>query len=105
MAALKRDVAIARARRTRLWMIAGAAALTAAITWLVSEQTFGATHKQPASKASAATRLVEPQMPPLASPSVLGLQGPARAPQPAPASTPPAQAPPAAPPAPVPGGS
>jgi hypothetical protein len=124
LAQLERDAALERVSRTRRWVIAGAAALTAAFAALVSAiapgRTLGAgAQAQTLEGTRASARAVTAtQMPPLASPADLGLQGPSQAPQAA--SSPSQQAAPgptqqvtpstsqpvpAAPPAPVSGGS
>jgi hypothetical protein len=86
LAQLERDAALSRLSRTRRWVIAGAAALTAGFAALVSAlapgRTLGARAEAwtlsstPATPARSVAR-----MPPLASPSALGLQGPSQAPQ------------------------
>jgi hypothetical protein len=94
-AALARDDAIDRINRTRRWVIAGAAVLTAGIAALVSAIAPGrslASKSQPRTEASTATASTAssrsssgiPQMPAPASPGSLGLQGPDQAPSPAP---------------------
>jgi hypothetical protein len=85
-AALNRDAALARIGYARRWLIAGAAGLTAAIAAFVSATAHGHTLKKgttgsvPARTSGSSSRSV--QMPPLASPSSLGLQGPVQDPQP-----------------------
>jgi hypothetical protein len=85
-AALHRDAALARIVRARRWVIAGAAGLTGALAAFVSATAHGHTlHKgafvrAPARATGAPSTSV--QMPPLASPSSLGLQGPVEDPQP-----------------------
>lgn len=80
-----RDAALARVGHARRWMIAGAAGLTAGLAAFVSATAHGRT----LSKTHAPIRSVSSspstsaRMPPLASPSQLGLQGPAQDPQPA----------------------
>ena len=87
LAQLERDAALDRVSRTRRWVIAGAAALTAAFAALVSAiapgHTLGArAEAQTAGGASAPARGAgSTQMPPLASPAALGLQAPGQAPQ------------------------
>jgi hypothetical protein len=91
-AALARDTALERLGRTRRWVIAGTAALTAGFAALVSAVAPGRSlaSKSPAStataKATASTRGANslPTMPPPANASELGLQGPGQAPSPAP---------------------
>jgi hypothetical protein len=87
VAQLERDAALGRVARTRRWMFAGAAALTAGIAGLVSSVAPGRTLSS-RSQASAVSKSAPrasvsaaPKMPPLASPSSLGLQGPSQAPQ------------------------
>ena len=98
MAQLERDAALYRVSRLRRWAIGGAAALTAgfaALVWAIAPgHSLGAArstggHTVP--DASHGHRTT--QLPPLASPSQLGLQGPSSGPQSAPAPT--QQAPPA----------
>lgn len=88
-AALARDAALARIGRTRRWVIAGAAALTAGFAGLVAAIAPG---RSLASKSSARTEATSappstrsgspsiPRMPPPASAGDLGLQGPGQAP-------------------------
>jgi hypothetical protein len=101
-AALARDAALERIRRTRRWVIVGSAALTAGFAALVSAVAPGrslAAKSQPQTEASTATASsgssgastsssgsssAIPRMPPPANPSSLGLQGPNDAPAPAP---------------------
>jgi hypothetical protein len=90
---IERDAALDRIGRTRRWVLAGTAALTAAAAGLVSAiapgrslgakpagasesavSTTAATSSHPAARATA------PQMPPLADPSSLGLSGPSQPP-------------------------
>jgi hypothetical protein len=88
-AALARDAAIVRVRRTRRWVIAGTAALTAGLAALVSAVAPG---RSLASKTSShagtttgagrsASSSAVPQLPPVANPGTLGLKGPSQAPQ------------------------
>ena len=112
LAQLERDAALERVGRARRGLIIGAAALTAAIAALVSAiapgHTLGQARILTGAQTSAAAAATVTQMPPLASPSQLGLQGPSQAPQSAPSqATPnPAAAAPAPAPAPaVSGGS
>lgn len=103
LAQLERDAALDRVGRTRRWVIIATAALTAAFAAVVSAVAPGRTlaaHRQPGTATVAATAARTPapnvtsgRMPPLASPSSLGLQGPSQAPQPAPEQAP-APAPP-----------
>jgi len=118
-AMLARDAALARVRRTRRWVIAGAAALTAGFAALVSAVAPG---RSLASKSTAGTEIASgsgrsatgarssssaiPQLPPAADPGSLGLEGPSQPPQSAPSpaqnsapaqSTPPASTPQPAP--------
>jgi len=85
-----RDAALRRIGRARVWLIAAAGALTAAIAGLVSAvapgKTLGAKRGIPAipvasTGGSAASSTA---LPPLATPAQLGLQGPGEAPQAAP---------------------
>jgi hypothetical protein len=105
LAALERDAALARTSRVRRWAIAGTAALTAGFAALVSVvapgKSLGA-KRTAASAAQAKAPAPAPApsakaMPPLASPSQLGLGGPNQAPQsdPSQSSPPPAQSSPA----------
>ena len=86
-AVLARDAALARVRRTRRWVIAGTAALTAGFAGLVAALAPG---RSLASKSPAATEVASasgktatgtrsassvPQLPPAATPDSLGLQG------------------------------
>jgi hypothetical protein len=115
-AALARDAALVRISRTRRWVIAGAAVLTAGFAALVSAVAPG---RSLASKSQAGTdpattsastrgstgRSSIPRMPPPANAGALGLQSPGQAPS-ADQSQPPAdqsqpQSVPSAPPAPV----
>lgn len=93
MAALARDAALARLGRTRRWVIAGSAALTAGFAALVSAVAPGRTltSKQKVSgQATASSRSTHgagaeiPSMPAPATAGDLGLQGPNEAPQPVP---------------------
>jgi len=93
-AALARDAAIARVGRTRRWVIAGAAALTAGVAGLVSAvapgrslasksgvKTEASTGAGRAATGASASSSAVPQLPPVANPSSLGLQGPSQPPQ------------------------
>jgi hypothetical protein len=89
-AALARDAALARVRRTRRWVIAGSAALIAGFAALVSAaapgRTLGSTSQARTGASTAASRSPAsssaiPKLPALANPSDLGLQGPDQAPQ------------------------
>src|SRR5581483_290191 len=113
MAQLQRDAALQRLSRVRRWTLIGAAGLTAGAAALVSAvapgRSFGAKARPPVpnTTTTATTSTARPKMPPLASASQLGLQGPAEAPQaaPAPQSSPapaPAPAPAQAAPTPAP---
>jgi hypothetical protein len=100
-AVLARNAALVRIRRTRRWVIAGTAALTAGFAALVAALAPG---RSLASKSPAATEVASaggksatgasgrsatgartassvPQLPPAASPGSLGLQGPSQPPQ------------------------
>jgi uncharacterized membrane protein YgcG len=102
-AAVARDAALRRVTRTRRWTIAGSAALTAGFAALVSAVAPGrsltpksqarteASTAQPSSRATGSSAI--PNLPALATPSDLGLQGPDQAPQ---SVAPPPQAPAAA---------
>jgi hypothetical protein len=87
-AVLARDAALARVSRTRRWVIAGTAALTAGSAALVSVVAPGRSlaSKQPAGAAavahsSSSSASAIPRLPPAANPSTLGLQGPDQPPQ------------------------
>lgn len=92
LAQLERDAALKRISRTRRWVLIGAAALTAGFAFLVSAlapgRSLGAKSQRIGAAAvprsSAAARSTAPAMPPLATPTELGLQGPGQAPQPPP---------------------
>jgi hypothetical protein len=94
-AALARDAALARVGRTRRWVLAAAAALTAGIAALVSAVAPGRTlsAKTPAQTEAAAPSTGQaasnaiPTMPPAAGAADLGLQGPSQAPAPAQSQT------------------
>jgi hypothetical protein len=89
---MERDAALDRLGRARRWIIVAAAALTAGFAALVSAvapgRSLGHTRTPAAPRQTAAAAAV---MPPVASPSELGLQGPNEAPAPA-QSTPAPQA-------------
>jgi hypothetical protein len=94
LAARERDAALGRVGRTRRWVILGAAGLTAGFAALVSSvapgKTLKAGHATVRSEAASTTSprsTGSTKMPPLASPSQLGLQGPGQPPQSAPAQT------------------
>ncbi|MBV9002738.1 MAG: hypothetical protein JO304_27025 [Solirubrobacterales bacterium] len=106
-AARTRDAALARVGRTRRWVIAGAAALTAGIAGLVSAVAPGRSlasksHVPAATARSSPSGSTIPPLPPVASAGDLGLQGPGQAPsapdqsqpQSVPSQPPPAAAPP-----------
>jgi hypothetical protein len=83
LAQLHRDAAIGRVGRAKRWMFAGAAGLTAAFAALFSAvapgRTLSAKGEQavaPSSTRVSSASSSSNQMPPLASPSSLGLQGP-----------------------------
>jgi hypothetical protein len=106
----QRDAALERLRSTRRWLIVAAAALTAAFAALVSAVAPGKTLA--AKRVSGLSAGSSGRLPPLASPSSLGLGGggsdqppqpPATAPS-APEPSAPAPAPPSAGPAPSGGG-
>jgi hypothetical protein len=92
-----RDAALRRLRRTRRWVIAGTAALTAGFAALVSAVAPGRSVASKsavrteastgASSSSSSARIASsaiPQLPPAANPDSLGLQGPSQPPQPVP---------------------
>jgi len=84
--ALHRDAALARIGRARRWLIAGAAGLTGALAAFVSATAHGHTLPKggvvPApTRSTGSSPTSSVQMPPLASPSSLGLQGPVQDPQ------------------------
>lgn len=87
LAQLERDAALERVSRARRWVIAAAAALTAAFAALVSTvapgRTLGARAQARTlgSTRTLAQVVTSTRMPPLASPGDLGLQGPSQAPQ------------------------
>jgi hypothetical protein len=92
-AALARDAALERIGRTRRWVIAGTAALTAGIAALVSAVAPGRTlspkpsartETSTASASQSAADNAVPKMPPPVGAAQLGLQGPSQAPQPVP---------------------
>ncbi|MGA2925290.1 MAG: hypothetical protein ABSG43_04745, partial [Solirubrobacteraceae bacterium] len=110
-AALQRDAALARVGRTRRVLIGATAGLTAALAYFVSAvapgRTLTSSHAATGEVASAASATTSgtaaptgsaagarasTTMPPLASPSQLGLQAPDQAPQAAAPSTPSASA-------------
>jgi hypothetical protein len=110
-AVLARDAAFARVRRTRRWVIAGAAALTAGFAALVSAVAPGrslaskSAVRTEASTGSSSARqgsTAIPQLPPAANPDTLGLGGASQQPQTAPSqpqnSQPAQPTPPASPP-------
>jgi hypothetical protein len=113
LAQLERDAALSRVGRARRWLIVAAAALTAGLAALVSAiapgRTLGARAQVRVPVTNGSVRSASAtQMPPLASPSTLGLRGPSVGPQAAPSQSGPSQAAPApasAAPAPVSGGS
>jgi hypothetical protein len=83
MAALERDAALERIGRTRRWMLAGAAALTAALAGLASAlvpgKSLGAKTHAASVPTSAVTKAKAssgvPTLPPPAGAAALGLQG------------------------------
>jgi hypothetical protein len=113
----ERDAALDRVNRVRGMTIVGAGALTAAVAALVSAAAPGRTlgAKAPVGTGTVLAphttgRVASRRMPPLASPSQLGLESPGSVPQAAPTAPPAQVQPPAAPapapqPAPVSGGS
>jgi hypothetical protein len=90
-----RDAALERLRRTRRWALGAAAALTAGFAALVSAVAPGrtlahnsagdATSSQSSGASGAST---SSQLPPLATPSQLGLSGPDQPPQPSTTTSP-----------------
>src|SRR2546421_1563719 len=102
-AALVRDAAVARVRRTRRWVIAGAAALTAGFAALVSAVAPGrtltaakgatGTERSGAAASTASNGAAIPRMPAPANASDLGLQSPEQAPSPSPGDSQPQSAP------------
>jgi hypothetical protein len=86
-AQLSRDAALLRVVRTRRFVIAGAAALTAGFAAVVSSIAPARTVRRTAAVPPTATRAkarsapASLKMPPLASPGDLGLQGPTSVPQ------------------------
>ena len=84
----QREAALRRLGRVRGWTIVGAGALTAAIAAAVSAavpgRTIGAKSNRAVVTKVSTTHSVGLTMPPLATPSQLGLQGPPSAPTPAP---------------------
>jgi hypothetical protein len=98
LAQLERDAALRRVGRTRRWVIAAAAALTAGFAAVVSAIAPGRTGAHTQARALGSTRtqpgrVASTRMPPLANASDLGLQGPAGAPQATPTPSPAAPAP------------
>jgi hypothetical protein len=85
-ALLRRDVALHRVAQTRRWLITGAAGLAAGLAALAASAAPGRSQTaKPQSPATGRTRVVPSaasatQLPPLASPSELGLQPPGQAP-------------------------
>jgi len=99
-AALARNAALRRVSRTRRWVIAATAALTAGFAALVSAVAPGhsvASQYEPRSAAESRAGGPSglPAMPAPANPADLGLQGPSQAPTPAPDQS---QSPPSQPP-------
>jgi hypothetical protein len=98
-AVLARDAALARVRRTRRWVIVGAAALTAGIAALVSAVAPGRSlASKSAVRAGASTRAsvsstAIPKLPAPADPNSLGLGAASQQPQSVPPPPPPASAP------------
>lgn len=92
LAQLERDAALGRVGRARRWVFAGVAALTAAFAALVSAVAPGRTLSTRTHGVGATTTrplvVGSTQMPPLASPSALGLQGPGQAPESDPSQAP-----------------
>ena len=88
LATLHRDAALSRVSHTRKLVYAGAAALTGGIAWLAATAAPGRTigTRPPARSAgvtaapSSGSNSAGQTLPPLASPSELGLQGPSSTP-------------------------
>jgi hypothetical protein len=99
-AALARDAALGRIRRTRRWVIVGTAGLTAGFAALVAAvapgrslgSSSGSHVGAETATAGASSGSALPKLPALANPADLGLQGPGQAPQSVPNQS---QAPPA----------
>lgn len=92
VAVLARDAALARISRTRMWILAGAAALTAAFAALASAllpgKSLGAKARVTASsRVTTAPTSGTPQLPAPADAAQLGLQSPGQAPQAAPSQS------------------
>jgi hypothetical protein len=87
-AQLDRDAALVRLRRTRRWVLAGAAAVTAGIAALVSAvapgRSLGAGAHSRGQAPSLRTSSTTPALPPPAGAAQLGLAGPGEAPAPVP---------------------
>ena len=95
-AAQARDAALERVRRTRRWIVVGAAGLTAGIAALVASVAPGRTLTAKSSSVGSGASTVAstsgagsvvPSLPAPASASELGLQGPDQAPSPAPSQS------------------
>jgi hypothetical protein len=102
-ALLRRDVALHRVAQTRRWLITGAAGLAAGLAALAASATPGRSQTSKGQSPAAGRTLVGPsvtsttQLPPLASPSELGLQPPGQAPASVAPNVTPAPAQPASP--------
>jgi hypothetical protein len=87
LAQLERDAALARISRTRRWLIAAAAALTAAFAAIISAVAPGRSFAAHSSTAATGARPLTAsapasnKLPPLEDGQALGLGGPAQAPQ------------------------
>jgi hypothetical protein len=96
-AALVRDAALRRISRTRRWMLAGAAALTAGLAALASAllpgKSFGAGATHHAQAAASTSATATPALPAAANAAELGLTASGQAPQSAPAPSAPAPQP------------
>jgi hypothetical protein len=99
-ARLRRDQALRRVGHTRRWVIGSSAALTAGFAVFVADVAHGRSSSatpRPRSATGRPASQAEPALPPVASPTDLGLQGPAQAPQPSPSPAPSSPAPSTAP--------
>jgi hypothetical protein len=92
-----RDAALQRISRTRRWMLAGAAALTAGLAALASAllpgKSFGAGATHHAQAAASTSATATPPLPAAANAAELGLTASGQAPQSAPAPSAPAPQP------------
>ena len=86
----RRDQALRRVGHMRRWVIGSSAALTAGFAVFVAEIAHGRSSSTPSRAHSATAHPAsqsEPALPAVASPTALGLQGPAQAPQPSPSTS------------------